>query len=98
MKLRTVYLVTAALVAAVSSSASGPIHLKTRDLTAASYPAAEALQASTQGPGHLLVQFSGGPTADDLLELQRRGALVVGSAPDGGITISSDRPISFAGL
>jgi hypothetical protein len=35
---------------------------------------------------------------DDLLELQRRGALVVGSAPAGGITISADRPISLAGL
>ena len=85
-------------MAVVASSASGPIHLKTRDLTAASYPAAEALQAPGQGAGHLLVQFSTGPTADDLLELQRRGALVVGSAPDGGITISSAQPISFAGL
>ena len=98
MKHRTIHLITAAWMAAVSSYASGPIHLKTRDLTAASYPAAEALQASWRGPGHLLVQFSVGPTADDLLEIQRRGALVVGSAPDGGITISSDQPISFAGL
>jgi hypothetical protein len=45
-----------------------------------------------------LVQFAGGPSANDLRELQRRGALVVGSAPDGGITISADRPISLAGL
>jgi hypothetical protein len=85
-------------MAALASFASGPIHLKTRDLTAASYPAAEALQAPSQGPGHLLVQFAGGPSANDLRELQRRGALVVGSAPDGGITISADRPISLAGL
>lgn len=85
-------------MAALSGFASGPIHLKTRDVTAASYPAAEALQAPSQGPGHLLVQFAGGPNADDLRELQRRGALVVGSAPDGGVTISADRPISVAGL
>jgi hypothetical protein len=98
MKHRAIYLITAAWMAAVSSHASGPIHLKTRDLTANGYPAAEALQAPGQGPGHLLVQFSGGPTADDLQELERRGARVVGSAPDGGITISTDQPISLAGL
>jgi hypothetical protein len=95
---RWIYLVPAAWMAVVASEASGPIHLKTRDLTVASYPAAEALQAPGQGSGHLLVQFSTGPTVDDLLELQRRGARVVGSAPDGGITISSDQPISFEGL
>jgi len=102
MKHRAIYLILAAWMAAwmatASARASGPIHLKTRDLTAASYPAAEALQSAGQGPGHLLVQFSVGPTAGDLLELQRRGALVVGSAPAGGVTISTDRPISFAGL
>src|ERR1035438_4926828 len=93
MKHRAIYLITAAWMTAISSHASGPIHLKTRDLTANGYPAAEALQAPGQGPGHLLVQFSGGPTADDLQELERRGARVVGSAPDGGITISTDQPI-----
>ena len=98
MQHRAIHLITAAWMAALASFASGPIHLKTRDLTAASYPAAEALQAPSQGPGHLLVQFAGGPSANDLRELQRRGALVVGSAPDGGITISADRPISLAGL
>jgi hypothetical protein len=85
-------------MAALASYASGPIHLKTRNLTAASYPAVEALQASPQGPGHLLVQFAGGPSVDDLRELERRGARVVGSAPDGGVTISADQPISLAGL
>jgi len=98
MQHRTIYLIAAAWMAGLSSQASGPIHLKTRDLTPSSYPAAEALRAPGQGTGHLLVHFNGGPTADDLLELQRRGARVVGSAPDGGITISADRPISFAGL
>ena len=98
MQHRAIHLITAAWMAALASFANGPIHLKTRDLTAASYPAAEALQAPSQGPGHLLVQFAGGPSANDLRELQRRGALVVGSAPDGGITISADRPISLAGL
>jgi len=85
-------------MAALSTSASGPIHLKTRNLTAASYPAAEALQASSPGPGHLLVQFAVGPSVDDLRELERRGARIVGSAPDGGITISADQPISLDGL
>jgi len=98
MQHRAIYLITAGWLAAVSSFASGPIHLKTRDLTAASYPAAEALQAPLQGPGHLLVQFAGGPSADDLQELERRGVRIVGSAPDGGITISADQPISLAGL
>jgi hypothetical protein len=97
MKPRAIYLIMAAGMAAATARASGPIHLKTRDVTAASYPAVEQLQ-SGQGPGHLLVQFSVGPTMDDLLELARRGALVVGAAPDGGITISADQPISFAGL
>ena len=98
MKSKAFYLLMAASIAAASARASGPIHLKTRDVTAASYPAVEALQTAGQGPGHLLLQFSVGPTMDDLLELQRRGALVVGSAPAGGITISADRPISLAGL
>ncbi len=98
MQRLTIYLITALWMSAVSSQASGPIHLKTRDLTAASYPAAEALQAAGLGPGHFLVQFSAGPTAADLQELQRRGALVVGSAPSGGITISTLQPISLAGL
>jgi hypothetical protein len=98
MKSKAFYLLMAASIAAASARASGPIHLKTRDVTAASYPAAETLQTAGQGPGHLLLQFSVGPTMDDLLELQRRGALVVGSAPAGGITISADRPISLAGL
>jgi hypothetical protein len=98
MNHRAICLILAACTAAECVHASGPIHLKTRDVTAASYPAVEALQTAGQGPGHLLVQFSVGPTADDLLELQRRGALVVGSAPDGGIAISVDQPISFAGL
>ena len=98
MKHRAIYIILAALLAAASVRASGPIHLKTRDVTASTYPAAEALQTAGQGPGHLLVQFSAGPTMDDLLELQRRGALVVGSAPDGGLTISVGQPISFAGL
>jgi len=98
MKHRAIYLITVTWMAAVSTYGSGPIHLKTRNLTAASYPAAEALQAHGQGPRHLLVQFSSGPTADDLRELERRGARIVGSAPDGGITISSDQPISLAGL
>jgi hypothetical protein len=98
MTRRAIYLITAVWMAPVSSQASGPIHLKTRDLTANSYPAAEAFKAPGQGPGHLLVQFSGGPSAGDLQELERRGARVVGSAPDGGITISADEPISLAGL
>ncbi len=78
--------------------ASGPIHLKTRNLTAADYPAAAALQAATQGPGHLLVQFTGAPQASDVLELERRGARVVGAAPDDGLTISVGQPISLEGL
>lgn len=98
MQHRAIYLITAAWMAAVLGHASGPIHLKTRNLTAASYPAAEALQAFSPGPGHLLVQFAVGPSADDLRELERRGARIVGSAPDGGITISADQPISLAGL
>src|ERR1700721_1925828 len=98
MTRRLIYLITAIWMAPAGIRASGPIHLKTRDLTAASYPAAEALQSAGQGPGHLLVQFATGPTADDLQELQRRGARVVGAAPDGGITISTDQPISLAGL
>src|SRR5579862_7390421 len=77
---------------------NGPIHLKTRDLTAGSEPAVRALQAPGPGSRHLLVQLSRAPAAADLLELRRRGARVVGSAPDGGITISIDQPISFDGL
>jgi hypothetical protein len=38
------------------------------------------------------------PRDEDLRELNRRGARVVGSAPDGGITISVDQPISLSGL
>jgi len=98
MQRRVIYLIAVAGMTAIYTRASGPIHLKTRDLTASSYPAMEALQASGQGPGHLLVQFSIGPTPEDLLELQRRGARVVGSAPDGGVTISVRQPISLAGL
>jgi Matrixin len=98
MQRLAIYLITSLWISAASSQASGPIHLKTRNLTAASYPAAEASLAAGQGPGHFLVQFSVGPTAADLQELQRRGALVVGSAPSGGITISTLQPISLAGL
>jgi hypothetical protein len=94
---RVIYLIAAAYIAAPSSSASGPIHLKTRDLAGNTY-VAEALEAHPNGPGHLLVQFTSGPTVDDLRELERRGARVVGSAPDGGITISADHPLSLAGL
>src|ERR1700691_510288 len=95
---KVIYLIAAVCIAAASAHASGPIHLKTRDLTAASYPAVEGLETAGQGPGHPLVQFSAGPSADDLQELQRRGARVVGAAPDGGIAVSTDRRISFAGL
>ena len=98
MQYRTIYLVAAIWLGAVSSPASGPIHLKTRDVSANCYPAAEDLRVSGPGPGHLLVQFSNRPTADDLRELEQRGAHVVGSAPDGGITISVEAPISLAGL
>jgi hypothetical protein len=85
-------------LASLTAWASGPIHLKTRNLTAADYPAAEALGPVAQGPGHLLVQFTGTPQASDVRELERRGARVVGAAPDGGLTISVDQPISLEGL
>lgn len=98
MKRRVLFLIWAALLGAASTLASGPIHLKTRDLTASNYPAAEALQTVFAGPAHLLVQFSQGPSPADLHELEFRGARVVGSAPDGGITISITHPISFTGL
>jgi hypothetical protein len=98
MKHRAIYLISAVWLAAASALANGPIHLKTRDLTASSYPAAETLQMGFVGPAHLLVQFSQGPSPADLQELERRGARVVGSAPDGGVTISISQPISFAGL
>lgn len=98
MTRRALYLIAAAWLSTVCSPASGPIHLKTRNLTPNGYPAAEALRAPARGPGHLLVQFAGGPTAEDLRELERRGARVIGSAPDGGITISAGEPISLAGL
>jgi hypothetical protein len=98
MKLPAIYLIMAACMAAASTSATGPIHLKTRNLTASSYPAVEALEAPGQVSGHFLVQFSSGPTAADLQELQRRGARVVGSAPDGGVTISVDQAVSLDGL
>ena len=98
MQKRLFYLLCMIWVACHSASAGETIHLKTRNLTAASYPAAEALQAARQGPGHLLVQFGGVPRAEDLQELRRRGARVVGSAPDGGVTISADRPISLDGM
>src|SRR5579862_5895086 len=92
----TIYLIAA--VWASAGIASGPIHLKTRDITASSYPAAAALAVKQHGPGHLLVQLTRAPRADDLQELERRGARVVGSAPDGGITISADQPVSLDGL
>lgn len=76
----------------------GPIHLKTRNLTAGSYPDAAALQTVGQGPGHLLVQFTNMPRAEDLWELRRRGARIIGAAPDGGITISVRQPVSLEGL
>ena len=91
-------LLLTAFLASLSAWASGPIHLKTRDLTAADYPATEALGLAVQGPGHLLVQFTGTPQASDVLELERRGARVVGAAPDDGLTISVDQPISLEGL
>ena len=78
--------------------ATGPLHLKTRDITPASYPATEVLVSPAYGPGHLLVQFSAEPTMEDLWELQRRGVRVVGSVPDGGIAVSSDQPFFLAGL
>jgi hypothetical protein len=95
---RPLYLLLTAWLACVAVWAGGPIHLKTRNLTAASYPAADALQAARHGPGHLLVQFAGVPRAEDLQELRRRGARVVGAAPDGGVTISAFQPISLDGL
>ncbi len=101
MKLRILCLMLALWIASARLSPggqNGPIHLKTRDLTAGSDPAVRALQAAGPGSSHLLVQLSRAPVAADLLELRRRGARVVGSAPDGGITISIDQPISFDGL
>ena len=94
----SIYLISAAWMGAAASSASGPIHLKTRDLTAKSYPASQALQIPGRASGHLLLQFSAGPAAKDLIELKRRGARIVGSVPDGGIIISLDAPISLDGL
>ena len=85
-------------LASLTAWASGPIHLKTRNLTAADYPAAEALGPVAQGPGHLLVQFTGTPQASDVRELERRGARVVGAAPEGGLTIFVHQPISLEGL
>jgi hypothetical protein len=85
-------------LASLTVWASEPIHLKTRNLTAADYPASEALRLAAQGPGHLLVQFTGTPQASDVRELERRGARVVGAAPERGLTISVDQPISLEGL
>jgi Matrixin len=76
----------------------GPIHLKTRDLTAAAYPATQSLGTVKQGPGHVLVQFTGVARADTIRELRRRGARIVAAAPDGGLTISLARPTSLDGL
>ncbi|MFN7998738.1 MAG: matrixin family metalloprotease [Bryobacteraceae bacterium] len=91
------YLLLAYMIC-VAMWAAGPIHLKTRDLTAAGYSAVQSLHAGEREPGHLLVQFVQPPRAEDLRELQRRGIRVVGAAPDGGITISMDHPASLDGL
>ena len=85
-------------LASFTAWASGPIHLKTRNLTEADYPDAGALGLAAQGPGHLLVQFTGTPRPSDVQELERRGARVIGAAPEAGLTISVDRPISLEGL
>jgi hypothetical protein len=94
---RLFYLLLAVGIAG-TAWAAGPIHLKTRNLTSASYPAAQALHAVPRGPGHLLVQFARTPGADTIRELRRRGATIVGSAPDGGLTISTGQTISLEGL
>jgi len=88
---------TMLLVFAGALFASGPIHLKTRNLTANGYPAAEALRGAGQSPGHLLVQLSGAPRPEDLRELQRRGVRVVGSAPDGELRFRPITPSRWTG-
>src|SRR5271168_2542435 len=98
MKDRLFSLLLILWLASFTAWAGGPIHLKTRDLTAADYPTAEALGLGAEGPGHLLVQFIGTPQPGNVRELERRGARVVGAAPDNGLTISVDQPISLEGL
>jgi hypothetical protein len=98
MPRRAIYLIEAIWLVCSSAWAGDRIHLKTRYLTESSYPASQALTAAGQRSRHLLVQFADVPGADTLRELRRRGARVVGAAPDGGLTISVGRPISLDNL
>jgi hypothetical protein len=85
-------------LASLIARADGPIHLKTRNLTAAAYPVAEVVQSAGYGPGHLVLQFSGTPQAGDIQQLEQRGAQIVGTAPDDGLVISVSQPVSLDGL
>lgn len=94
MTKRTIHLTAAIWLISGCGWAGERIHMKTRYLTQNSYPAVEALTTGGQR-GHLLVQFAKTPGADTLRELRRRGARIVGAAPDGGLTISASRPVSL---
>jgi hypothetical protein len=51
-----------------------------------------------RGRGHLLVQFVNQPTAEQIVELKRRGVDVLQDVPENGLVVSLDRAVNVEGL
>ncbi len=86
-------------LASLIARADGPIHLKTRNLTAAAYPVAEVVQirrlrARSSGAAIQRYTASRRYPATGV----QRGAQIVGTAPDDGLVISVSQPVSLDGL
>ena len=73
------------------------LHLKglTRDLAGGSVAADAPIKTRTLGRSHLLVQFSGTPSNDQLAELKNRGAVLLTYVPDYAFSISVQDRVSF---
>jgi len=88
------------LLLAGLSVAQPTLHLKGLNRDLAGKPGAPEvpLRRRTLGRSHLLVQFAGNPSDQQVNDLQNLGATVLSYVPDFGLSVSVNDGISFAGV
>ena len=75
------------------------LHLKTRQIpTDAAASVDEISSPRLYGRGHVLLQFSQPPSADQIAELKRRGVNVLQDVPENGLLVAVEQRAKLAGL
>jgi hypothetical protein len=93
------FAISSFLISSEAAFAQSSLHFKTRHIDSRGAGGVAEIQSPLQtGRGHLLLQFDGQPTAEQIAQLKRRGVNVLQDVPENGLLVSLDRRVRIGDL